>query len=84
MVPAFGMVILTQNPSTGNGQIPGCSCILSVGTTAGYTEVTQTDGVCVVHERATPKVAYMGQHIECSCVANYKHKHTVLHVLYSF
>ena len=30
MVPAFGMVILPQNLSTGNGQIPGCSCILSV------------------------------------------------------
>ena len=30
MIPAFGMVILPQNPSTGDGQIPGCSCILSV------------------------------------------------------
>ena len=30
MVPAFGMVILPQNLSTGNRQIPGCSCILSV------------------------------------------------------
>ena len=31
MVPAFGMVISPQNLSTGNGQVPGCSCILSVG-----------------------------------------------------
>ena len=31
MIPALGMVILPQNPSTGDGQIPGCSCILSVG-----------------------------------------------------
>ena len=30
MVPAFGMVILSQNLSTGNGQTPGYSCILSV------------------------------------------------------
>ena len=30
MIPALGMVILPQNPSTENGQIPGCSCILSV------------------------------------------------------
>ena len=32
MVPAFGMVILPQNLSTINGQVPGWSCILSVGT----------------------------------------------------
>ena len=25
MIPAFGMVLLPQNPSTGNGQVPGCS-----------------------------------------------------------
>ena len=31
MVPAFGMVILPQNPSTENGHVPGCSWILSVG-----------------------------------------------------
>ena len=30
MVPAFGMVILPQNLSTGNRQVPGWSCILSV------------------------------------------------------
>ena len=30
MIPALGMVILPQNLSTGNGQIPGRSCILSV------------------------------------------------------
>ena len=30
MEPAFGMVILPQNLSTGNGKVPGCSCILSV------------------------------------------------------
>ena len=30
MVPAFGMVILSQSRSTGNEKIPGCSCILSV------------------------------------------------------
>ena len=33
MIPAFGMVILPQNPSTGNGKVPGCSCILSVAIT---------------------------------------------------
>ena len=32
MVLAFGMVISLQNIYTGNGQIPGCSCILSVAT----------------------------------------------------
>ena len=32
MVPAFDMVILPQNLSTGNGQIPGWNCILSVVT----------------------------------------------------
>ena len=32
MVPAFGMAILPQNISTGNGQVPGWSCILSVAT----------------------------------------------------
>ena len=31
MIPAYGMVSLTQNPSTGNGQIPGCSFIFSGG-----------------------------------------------------
>ena len=31
MVLAYGMVCLLQNPSTGNGQIPGSSFILSVG-----------------------------------------------------
>ena len=30
MVLAFGMVILPQNLSTGNVQVRGCSCILSV------------------------------------------------------
>ena len=30
MVSAFGMVILPQNLSTGNGQVPGWSCTLSV------------------------------------------------------
>ena len=30
MIPAFGMVILTQNPSTGNGQVLGWSWNLSV------------------------------------------------------
>ena len=30
MVPAYGMVFSIQNPSTGNGKIPGCSFILSV------------------------------------------------------
>ena len=25
MIPALGMVILPQNPSTGDGQIPGCT-----------------------------------------------------------
>ena len=30
MIPALGMVILPQNPSTENGHVPGCSCILSV------------------------------------------------------
>ena len=30
MVPAFGMVILPQNLSTGKGKIPGCSCILTI------------------------------------------------------
>ena len=29
-LPAFGMIILPQNLSAGNGKIPGCSCILSV------------------------------------------------------
>ena len=30
MILAFGMVIVPQNLSTENGQIPGWSCILSV------------------------------------------------------
>ena len=30
MIPAFGIVILPQNPSTENGHVTGCSCILSV------------------------------------------------------
>ena len=30
MVPASGMVILPQNLSTGDGQVPGWSCILSM------------------------------------------------------
>ena len=34
MVPAFGMVILPQNPSTRNVQVPGWSCILSVANPA--------------------------------------------------
>ena len=32
MIPALGMVILSHNPITGNGQVPGWSCILSVDT----------------------------------------------------
>ena len=39
MIPAFGMVILTQNLSTGNVQVPGCSFILSVGTRIVITSV---------------------------------------------
>ena len=35
MIPALGMVILLQNLSTGNGQVPGWSCILSVDTEYG-------------------------------------------------
>ena len=31
MVPAFGMDILPQTLSTGNGQVPGWSCVISVG-----------------------------------------------------
>ena len=31
MISAFGMVILPQNLGTGNGKIPCCSCIISVG-----------------------------------------------------
>ena len=34
MVPAFSMVTLPQNLSTGNGKIPGWSCILSVANKA--------------------------------------------------
>ena len=30
MIPALGMVILPQNPSTEDGHVPGWSCILSV------------------------------------------------------
>ena len=30
MAPAYGRVCLLQNPSSGNGEIPGCSFILSV------------------------------------------------------
>ena len=30
MVPAYDMVFFAQNRSTGNGQVPGCSFILSV------------------------------------------------------
>ena len=30
MVPAYGMVFLPHNPSTDDGQIPGCSFILSM------------------------------------------------------
>ena len=30
MIPALGMVILPQNPSTENGHVPCCSCIISV------------------------------------------------------
>ena len=41
MVPAFGIVVLPQNPSTGNGQIPGWSCILGVVTE--YTSIYVTD-----------------------------------------
>ena len=41
MVPAFGMVILPQNPSTGNGQVPGCSCILSVVRPQNATDFAQ-------------------------------------------
>ena len=48
MIPAFGMVILPQNFSTGNGQIPGCSCILSVGT---YPILSPTPG----YERVFPR-----------------------------
>ena len=32
MIPAFGMVISPQNPSTKNGHVPGWTCTLSVGT----------------------------------------------------
>ena len=40
MIPAFGMVILPQNSSTGNEQVPGWSCILSV--------VSGTEKICFV------------------------------------
>ena len=41
MIPAYdNMVILSQNPSTANGQIPGCSFILSVlGRYAGIDDI---------------------------------------------
>ena len=45
MVPAFGMVILPQNPITGNGQVPGWSCFLSVGTRGGGDRTAAALGV---------------------------------------
>ena len=41
---AFGMFILPQNLSTGNGQVPGWSCILSVGTRLGGVARCQSGG----------------------------------------
>ena len=35
MVPAYGTVWSPQNPGTGNGQIPGCSFILTYGSVVG-------------------------------------------------
>ena len=43
MVTAFDMVILPQNLSTGNGKIPGCSCILSVDND-GNVKTSSTGG----------------------------------------
>ena len=47
MIPAFGMVILPQNPSTGNRQISGWHCILSV-VTCIYRVVRQ--GMMIVRD----------------------------------
>ena len=61
MIPALGMVILLQNPSTENGQIPGCSCILSVvGVSA--------DAPCVLSDHAMSLLASPGV---CECTAGF-------------
>ena len=51
MIPAFGMVILPQNPSTENGRVPGWSCILSVDYAWRLEALYSGDCVtsCLVH-----------------------------------
>ena len=66
MIPAYAMVLLSQNTSTGNGHTPGCSFILSVRTPQArhWVHVVRTRGdvfACYVRcleyygERCTPK-----------------------------
>ena len=43
-VPAYGMVLLPENPSARNGQIPGCSFILSVGCRGSMLGLTAHSG----------------------------------------
>ena len=66
MIPAFGMVILPQNLSTGDGKIPGCSCIRSVATSvseqrkpgdlqfhAGVARGGQVEAIMGQHQRTS-------------------------------
>ena len=50
--PAYGMIFLTQNPSTGNGKLLGCSFILSVGTLVD-SDLKLTIELCFVTRRVS-------------------------------
>ena len=56
MVPAFGMVILPQNLSNGNGQVPGCSCILSVVSEGGEVIKLRIEGSLTIPEPGIKRV----------------------------
>ena len=64
MVPAYGIVLLNHNPSTVNGQIPGCSFILFTpsaldGKTAEYGRCSR----CVIYMQSAPRVKWRGWHM---------------------
>ena len=49
------MVMLPQNPSTENGKIPGCSCILSVAPCLGGRAVYNVLERATLGRGATPR-----------------------------
>ena len=70
MVPAFGTVCLPPNPCTGNGQVPGCSFILSVATVRLAAACTGRCETCDPKEGCSPISDERAQLVWCDFVSD--------------